>query len=155
MLGEFPQHTEIRRWYANAASAHRDTHVHIRQSFGEVEAFGSISKTLHGAGNHFDVVLVGSQASARWTFQNPDLIRWGTGASERTEVRREAAPPARLAPFHGLGWLEGYSRIVGEIVEEIQGRRPAQAPTLKEHIEVVRELLVAAENEENSRSLSD
>jgi hypothetical protein len=102
---------------------------------------------MHGAGNHFDVVVLGSKASARWSFLNPDSILWGDGGTERTEVRRERALPARLAPFHGLGWLEGYGRIVGEIIEDMQGRRPAQAPTLEEHLEIVRELLVAAEEE--------
>lgn len=145
VLGAQPDTTDVRLWYGNAASPHRDTHVHLRHSFGDTESFGSISKTMHGAGNHLELVVIGTDASARWSFQNPDAIEWGHQGETTTHVRKSAQPPARLAPFHGLGWIEGYARIVGEVMEEIRGRRRAEAPSLGEHLPVLRALLKAAQ----------
>jgi predicted dehydrogenase len=147
ILGALPDRTDVRRWYVNAAAPHRDMHVHLTMVFGDVMSFGSISKTVHGMGNTLELTIVGERASASWSFERPDAIVWGTGAERSTQVRSAADLPARPAPFHGLGWMEGYGQVVGEVVAHMRGVRPARAPTLAEHLAVLRVLLDAARRE--------
>ncbi len=147
LCGRLPDRTVVRRWFVNAAATHRDTHVHLTMEFGDLVSFGSVSKTVHGAGNRLELEIVGERASASWSFERPDVIVWGDGGSRSTHVRTDAALPARPAPFHGLGWMEGYGRLVGEVVAHMHGTRTADAPTLEEHLGVVRCLLDAADRE--------
>jgi predicted dehydrogenase len=116
-------------------------------TFGDVVSFGSISKTVHGAGNTLELEIVGARASASWAVERPDVIVWGKERSRSTEVRTEAELPARPAPFHGLGWMEGYARVAGEVIQHIQEGRAPDAPTLREHLDILRCLLAAAERE--------
>ncbi|MDH4350412.1 MAG: Gfo/Idh/MocA family oxidoreductase, partial [Gemmatimonadota bacterium] len=122
LCGRLPDATSVRRWFVNAGAPHRETHVHVTMQFGDLVSFGSVSKTVHGAGNMLEVALVGERASARWSFERPDVIVWGSGGSCSTQVRSERELPARPAPFHGLGWMEGYGRLVGEVVARMQER---------------------------------
>lgn len=145
--GRSPDSASVRRWYVNAASAHRDTHVHLTLGFGADMAFGSVSKTAHGHGNTLELTLLGRRAAASWSFARPDVVVWREGAAISTEARGAVELPARPAPFHGLGWMEGYARLVGEVARQMTGGRPAEAPTLAEHLEVVRLLLAAAADE--------
>ncbi|HXT20378.1 MAG TPA: Gfo/Idh/MocA family oxidoreductase, partial [Thermoanaerobaculia bacterium] len=147
LSGRVPEEVRVRRWHVNAPSQHRDTHVHLTMQHGETTSFGSISKTVHGAGNHLELHALGEKATASWTFAAPDEIVWGKGRTRRTEVRTAREPPARPAPFHSLGWMEGYVRLVGEIVGFIRHGRPSAAPTLAEHLVVLEALLEAAANE--------
>jgi predicted dehydrogenase len=147
ILGRLPDDTTVRRWYVNAAAPHRDTHVHLTMTFGDVVSFGSISKTVHGAGNTLEVGIVGEHASAHWAFERPDMIVWGGKRRRITESRAEAQLPARPAPFHGLGWMEGYVCLVGEVLAHMQDGRSTDAPTLWEHLDILRRLLMAAERE--------
>ena len=145
IYGGLPDKTTVRRWFVNAASPHRDTHVHLVMEFGEVIGLGSISKTVHGAGNKLELEIIGERASASWSFEQPDVITWGEGRSRSTHVRTEAELPARPAPFHGLGWMEGYGRLVGEVVRHMREGSAANAPTLQEHLAILRCLIGAAE----------
>jgi predicted dehydrogenase len=147
IYGRLPDRTLVRRWFVNAASPHRDTHVHLTMEFGDLVGFGSISKTVHGRGNKLELEILGEHASASWSFERPDVIVWGEGGTQSTEVRGDAELPARLAPFHGLGWMEGYGRLVGEVVAHMREGRTAGAPTLEEHLGVLRCLIGAARNE--------
>jgi len=147
LTGRAPDATAVRRWYVNAASAHRDTHVHLSTSHGDVATFGSISKAVHGAGNLLELHVLGERTTASWTFSDPDVIVWGEGRERRVQVRVEGEPPARLAPFHGLGWTEGYGRLIGDVVAHVRHARPVRAPTLEEHLVVLRALLGAADAE--------
>lgn len=149
LTGGVPQAVRVRRWYVNAPSEHRDTHVHLTMQHGETTSFGSISKTVHGAGNFLELHVLGEKATASWTFSAPDEIVWGEGRTRRTQVRVHREPPARPAPFHGLGWLEGYVRLVGEVVGCVLHGRAGEAPTLEEHVVVLRALLDAAAAEES------
>ena len=148
IVGALPDRVQVSRRYVNAAAPHRDTHVQVAMTFGEASSFGSISKTVHGAGNVLELEMIGERASASWAFAEPDLITWGEGGTRRTEGRTDADLPSRPAPFHGLGWMEGYARVVGEVVAHMRDGRPASAPTLAEHLAVVRCLLEAAQAEE-------
>ncbi len=147
IVGALPNRTAVRRWFINGASPHRDTHVHVTMEFDDMVSFGSISKTAHGNGNTLELEIVGELASASWSFAQPDMITWGEGGTRATQVRTTAELPARPGPFHGLGWMEGYGRLVGEVVAHIRDGRPAHAPTLQEHLGVLRRLLGAAELE--------
>jgi predicted dehydrogenase len=147
VVGRLPDRATVRRWYVNAPAPHRDTHVHLTMTFGDVVSFGSISKTVHGAGNTLELEIVGARASASWAVERPDVIVWGKERSRSTEVRTEAELPARPAPFHGLGWMEGYARVAGEVIQHIQEGRAPDAPTLREHLDILRCLLAAAERE--------
>ena len=147
LTGEAPQRVRVRRWYVNAPSPHRDTHAHLAMEHGEAASFGSISKTVHGAGNHLELHVLGERATARWRFADPDVIEWGETRTLRTQVRVERDLPARPAPFHGLGWLEGYVRLVGEVLGHLRHGRASRAPTLEEHRVVLRALLEAAARE--------
>lgn len=147
LCGRLPDATSVRRWFVNAAAPHRETHVHVTMDFGHLASFGSISKTVHGAGNTLELAIVGERASARWSLEQPDVIVWGDGGSTSTQVRTDAALPARPAPFHGMGWMEGYGRLVGEVVAHIQGRGAADAAGLGPHLELLRCLIRAAERD--------
>jgi len=102
-----------------------------------------VSKTVHGAGNLFEVHVLGEKAAASWSFADPDVLVWGRGAEKFTEVRTERRPPARLAPFHGLGWLEGYASLVGDLVGHVCHGRVRSGPSLEEQVVVLRTLLNA------------
>ena len=147
IYGCLPDRTSVRRWFVNAASPHRDTHLHLTMSFGDLVSFGSVSKTVHGAGNTLELEILGERASASWSFERPDVIIWGKGGSRSTQVRGEAELPARPPPFHGLGWMEGYGRLVGEVVAHMHESRATDAPTLQEHLDLLRCLIGAAELE--------
>ncbi|MEM9557666.1 MAG: Gfo/Idh/MocA family oxidoreductase [Acidobacteriota bacterium] len=150
LSGLAPRHTQARRWYVNAASPHRDSQVHITIEHtsprdGSMVSFGSVSKTVHGAGNQLEVHILGEAATASWSFADPDIIVWGRGRERTTEARTAADPPARLAPFHGMGWLEGYASLVGDLVGHVVYGRPRRGPTLDEQIVVLRALLGAVD----------
>jgi predicted dehydrogenase len=148
-----PRAVRLRRWYVNAASPHRDTHVHLTMEHDDgTITLGSVSKTVHGAGNHLELHVLGEKATASWTFTAPDEIVWGEGRARRTQVRIEREPPARPAPFHGLGWMEGYVRLVGEVVGAVRHGRESRAPTLADHLALLRALLRAAAAEAGSLS---
>jgi predicted dehydrogenase len=146
LTGAAPRAARVRRWYGNAAAAHRDTHVHVTLEHGEVTSFGSVSKTVHGAGNLFEVYVLGEDAGATWSFSDPDVVVWGRGGERTVQARQERRPPARLAPFHGMGWLEGYAALVGDLVGHVCHGRARRGPGLDEQIVVLRTLLTAAES---------
>jgi predicted dehydrogenase len=147
ILGSLPDTTTVRRWYVNGTPPTRDTHVHVSMGFGDAVSVGSVSKAVHGHGNTLELTIVGERASATWSFAQPDEIVWGEGGTRSTQARTTAELPARPGPFHGLGWMEGYARIVGAVVTHMRDGSPAEAPTLAEHLAVVRCLLEAAEHE--------
>jgi predicted dehydrogenase len=147
ICGGLPGKAAVRRWFVNAPSPNRDTHVHLTMEFGELLSFGSISKTVHGAGNILEISVLGERASASWSFQNPDVVVWGDKGAQTTQVRSAPDLPSRPAPFHGLGWMEGYGRLVGEVVAQIRGNSVAEATTLREHLDLLSCLLQAAEAE--------
>jgi predicted dehydrogenase len=145
LTGVAPQDVRVRRWYVNAPSEHRDTHVHLTMEHGGTTSLGSVSKTVHGAGNFLELHVLGEKATASWAFSSPDEIWWGEGRTRRSQVRTEREPPSRPPPFHGLGWMEGYVRLVGEVVAAIRGGQASTAPTLEEHLVMLRALLEAAD----------
>jgi len=153
LTDEAPRRARVRRWYGNAASEHRDTHVHVTLEHGGTleqggtTSFGSVSKTVHGAGNHLEVTIVGEDATATWSLAEPDVIVWGHGSERSTQVRTKTDLPALPPPFHGMGWIGGYVSLVGDLVGHVCHGRPRQAPGLEEQTVVLRSLLTAAKSE--------
>jgi predicted dehydrogenase len=127
--------------YANAEASHRDTHVQLHLQFpGGTRALGSISKTFHGAGNDFEINLIGSKQSASWSFMNPDGIWLGKGGSRTFFPRKENQMGSQQPPFHGLGWLEGYIEIIHQLLLELQGLGKGNYPRLDHNLEVLKSL---------------
>ena len=122
------------RSFINAESAHRDTHVHLELALsGGAHAWGSISKTVHGAGNRLELQVIGEKASGEWSVERPDEIIVGRGASRQVELR-DGADALGLAPFHGAGWIDGYASVIRSALLEMIGRPSPAAPTLTESV---------------------
>lgn len=143
LVGEKPRAARGRLSYLNAEASHRDTHVHLEIDFsGDLRTWGSVSKTVHGAGNELEIVAIGEKAVWRWAFENPDAIEIGRG-KERTRLSRSNDEPvaSKLPAHHALGWLEGYVSILTEVVRGITGKPVGSYPTLKESLATAELLL--------------
>jgi predicted dehydrogenase len=130
--------------YWNSMAPHRDTHVHLYLKFaGNKRALASISKTVHGATNNFEYTVIGAKGTATWRFLQPDEVEHGFG-SRISIIRRDAANSSSgTAPFHGMGWLEGYVEIVHQTLRQAAGLSSASIPTLKESLAAMDVLLNA------------
>jgi len=58
-------------------------------------------------------------------------------------TRNESHWGSRLAPFHGLGWLEGYIEIIHQFLKEAAGQKSNVYPTLPESLKNIEVLLRA------------
>ncbi len=124
--------------YANAEMPHRDSHVHANFEFsGGRRAMASISKTVHGATNHFEVNLIGTKKSATWNFLNPDEIQMGVGRSRTVISRQETSMGSRQGAFHGTGWLEGYVEIIRQYILELKNEGDGDYPKLSESLGLI------------------
>jgi predicted dehydrogenase len=130
--------------YKNSAAAHRDTHVQMSLSFVEsMHALASISKTMHGATNDFEFTIIGTKGSATWRFLRPDEVEYGSG-NRISIIRREMSNAASgTAPFHSLGWLEGYVEITRQTLRKAAGLASTPVPTLSEALVAMDVLLNA------------
>ena len=127
--------------YANAEAPHRDTHVQFNLKFSAGrQAVGSVSKNVHGAGNDFEVHLLGTKQSASWSFQNPDGIWVGKGGSRTFVPRSDNDMGSQQPAFHGMGWLEGYIEIVRQLLLETQGQGGGNYPKLSENLKMMESL---------------
>jgi predicted dehydrogenase len=111
LIGHSPNRIRGWRSYINAEASHRDSHVQISIDYPNGRAFASISKTYHGATNHFEINVIGSKMSATWEFMNPDEIVIGEGRDRRVLTRKDSLLGSQQPPHHGMGWLEGYIEI--------------------------------------------
>ena len=139
--------TRIRRWrsFVNAASPHRDSHVQVVLNFANGRALGSISKTLHGADNDFEVNVIGQKLSARWEFLKPDEISIGQGRDRRVLTRKSMEFGSKQPPFHGTGWLEGYIEIASGLLNEVYGGRNGEFPRLNGNLDLLEAMFRAEE----------
>jgi hypothetical protein len=96
---------------------------------------GSISKTVHGAYNHFEINVIGSKNYACWKFLEQDLLEVSSGATRSFITRDSTDLGSGHWPHHSLGWIEGYSEII------YQALKGGSYPTLKEKLSMVRMLL--------------
>jgi predicted dehydrogenase len=127
--------------YANSEAEHRDSHAHVALQFSNGRrALGSISKTVHGATNHFELNLIGTKGSATWQFLNPDELLIGKGNTRSTLARKETILGSQQPPFHGLGWLEGYIEVIRQLVLELQGNGDGNYPKLSQNLQILESL---------------
>ncbi len=144
--GSLPDRVRVGLSHAGAEAPHRDTHVQLGLEWKSgPRAMASISKIWHGSSNHLEIHLLGTKGRASWDFGMPDAVTVAHGA-QSTQIPREAnqAVPSGQAPFHALGWLEGYLGIVESVLLRMNGLAAAPVPTLGEHLGVMRLLFQAA-----------
>lgn len=142
LLNQVP--SEISGWksYINSLSQHRDTHLQLQLKYTENKrAYCSISKTVHGAGNHFEISVIGSKKSATWVFQNPDEIILGVGSDRHIISRKEKSYGSMQAPFHGVGWLEGYIEITSALIKKSFLNQASVYPSLEENLKTMESVL--------------
>ncbi len=142
LYGDVPLKVNIWKSYKNAERPHRDSHIQLIMDFpAGGRAFGSISKTLHGSTNHFEINLVGTKKSATWNFLNPDEILVGDGRDRRVITRKINSIGSCLPAFHGMGWLEGYIEICRQFILEVRGVGKGNYPRLSENLSMIRALV--------------
>lgn len=134
LAGETPEKTAVWKSFANASSAHRDTHNWISMEFkNNRRALGSVSKTVHGCGNDLEIHVIGEKKTVSWAFMNPDQLVIGEGGDHRTIHRPGNSPfGSQQYPFHSTGWLEGYVEIIKQYFRQMRGESYELYPTLAE-----------------------
>ncbi len=138
LAGENPLRISGWKSFKNADQPHRDSHVQLALDFASgLRAWGSISKTFHGSGNHFEINVIGTRASATWTFMDPDLIWIGEGRERRTLTRKSTTLGTGHPPHHSAGWLEGYLEINRNLLRSVLGLPASSFPTLSENLELL------------------
>jgi predicted dehydrogenase len=136
LTNEKPQKVNLWKSFVNAESSHRDTHVHIMMEFSnDIRALGSVSKTVHGATNEFEIAVIGEKKFASWNFLRPDVLEVSEGTTKTFISRNKLHIGSGHWPHHGLGWIEGYVEIIK------QALRGGSYPTLKEGLSVMEILL--------------
>lgn len=136
LAGTHPSKVSLWKSFANAEASHRDTHNHLTMEFpGGTRAMGSISKTIHGAPNHFEINIIGTKKYGCWKFLEQDLLEISVGNERRILSRSSMEMGSGHWPHHGLGWIEGYVEI---IKNALTGK---SHPTLEENLKVMELLL--------------
>jgi predicted dehydrogenase len=116
--------------------------VQLELQFDGLRSSGSISKTIHGAGNQLEVVVVGTEGLMEWRFERPDELFHARGKQRMRFFRSsEETVPSLLPPNHALGWLEGYVSILQSSLLRLQGKPAPQVPTLKDSLAIAEVLL--------------
>lgn len=142
LMGTSPSLITGWRSYLNSNAPHRDSHVHLALEFpGASRAFGSVSKTFHGAPNHFEINLIGSRRSATWEFLKPDEIQIGEGRDRGILTRKSCEQGSNQPPHHGMGWLEGYIEIASRLFQEIYQGRASNYPRLSDNLDLLQAML--------------
>ncbi len=145
LMGDKPAESKCWISHQNSLAAHRDTHVHMILKFSsDRRALASISKTVHGATNNFEYTVIGTKSAATWRFLQPDEIEFGTGNQTSIIRRQNSSDSSGSAPFHGLGWLEGYVEITRQTLRQAAGLPSIPVPTLKESLAAMTVLLNAS-----------
>jgi len=142
LMKEKPSRAQAWASYVNAEAPHRDTHLHLTLDFPKgTRAFGSISKVVHGATNGFEVNVLGSKGSASWNFLAPDEVILGKGRDRTVVTRKEMTSGGQQPPFHGMGWLEGYTEILRQAFFHWCEKPFSPYPTLPASLDVLETLL--------------
>jgi predicted dehydrogenase len=142
LAGERPREARAKFSFVNAETPHRDSHVYLDFDFPSgITARATISKTYHGTSNNFEITALGSKGALTWRFLNPDEIVHGVGGSYSILRRTDATYGSCQRPFHGVGWLEGYTEIIHQVTRNIIGKDYRSVPTLQEQAELFEILL--------------
>lgn len=130
--------------YANSEAKHRDSHVHLNMLFEkDKRALCSVSKTVHGAANHFEVNVIGTKKFGTWKFMEPDVLEIGEGNKRSFISRDDNHWGSQQGPHHAMGWLEGYIEIIRQALLEAQGKSFQAYPNLEDGLKIVESLLKA------------
>lgn len=144
LMNAVAENTRVWLSYANAEAPHRDTHAQVTMAFsGGRRALGSLSKTFHGMGNHFEIQVLGKRGAAGWAFEAPDELAISRGRETVIHRRAQSDLGSHQAPFHGLGWLEGYLEVIHRAIRRSADPKSAPFPELREHLAVMQALLTA------------
>ncbi|MEN9723458.1 MAG: hypothetical protein RJB38_1444 [Pseudomonadota bacterium] len=138
LAGDVPRGLSGWKSFVHAEAPHRDTHLHLSMQFSSgLRSFGSISKTAHGSGNFLEIHLLGERASASWSIERADEILMGFGGEQR-RVSRAEPDVLGLAPFHGAGWLAGYTSVIRAAMSAVAGNPSEKAPVLSESLTLMK-----------------
>ena len=142
LAGEPADSTHVWKSFINASSSHRDTYNHLSFVFSQNKrAFGSVSKTVHGAGNDLELHVVGEKKSVSWKLSQPDELIVAEGTKACTLSRPSGSSfGSEQYPFHGMGWLEGYIEILKQYFLQMRQEPYQSYPNLKDQINVLRAL---------------
>jgi predicted dehydrogenase len=127
--------------HVNAPAPHRDTHAHVDFVFQSCRARGSISKTVHGAGNLLEINVLGAKQSAAWSMERMDELRIARGATTTIMQKPSDKFGSRLPPFHMIGWSEGYIEIIHNYLLAAAGLGQGGYPTRQEGLDAIEVLL--------------
>lgn len=132
LAGKMPHDISIWKSFMNAEAPHRDTHIQLSLDFpGGIRSIASISKTVHGAPNHFEMNIIGSQKYGCWKFLEQDQLEISQGSTRSFITRNKTDIGSGHWPHHGLGWIEGHVEII------YQALRGGKFPTLQENLDVM------------------
>jgi predicted dehydrogenase len=142
LAGELPSSIQGRLSYHNAEAPHRDTHVNLQLHFSNgINAYSSISKTVHGASNQFEISVLGTKKCAHWQFLLPDEIVLGEGKVRSILQRQSNSIGSGYTPYHGLGWIEGYVEVIKQLVLDIRGETSTSYPSVQESARLMAKIL--------------
>lgn len=128
LAGDEPKNISLWKSYQNAEAPHRDTHVQLTMDFSSTRAMASVSKTVHGSPNHFEMNVIGTRKYGCWKFLEQDTVEISEG-SKRTFITRDRTDiGSGHWPHHSLGWLEGYVEVIYQYL--VNG----SYPTLNENL---------------------
>jgi predicted dehydrogenase len=146
LAGELPRSARAKFSFVNAETEHRDSHVYLDLDFPSgVAGRATISKTFHGTSNNFEITVLGSTGALTWRFLNPDEIVHGVGGSYSVLRRTDATFGSCQRPFHGTGWLEGYTEVIHQTIRSMFGMGSRPVPSLEEQADLFEILLSLVE----------
>lgn len=138
LYGEMPSQLSGYRSYVNANSPHRETYVRLILDYPHhQQALTTVSKNIHGAGNRFELSVLGAKKSAHWDFARPDEIEIGQGRDRQILTRKDAKMGSQQSPGHGMGWVEGYVEIAAQLLNEVFLKIPGHYPRLSEQLQML------------------
>ena len=86
--------------------------------------------------------MIGSKASAKWSFDNPDRIQIGkSGEIQIMHKTFNDKQGTGLSAYHGIGWLEGYVEIINQAIQKKLDKEFRHYPTLEESLSSLELLL--------------
>jgi predicted dehydrogenase len=138
LYGSVPTHLSGYRSYVNANSPHRETYVRLILDYpNHQHALTTVSKNIHGAGNRFEISVLGAKKTAHWNFSHPDQIEIGQGRDLEILSRKNSKMGSQQSPGHGMGWVEGYIEITAQLLNEVFLKIPGHYPRLSEQLQML------------------
>lgn len=134
--GSKPSNINLWKSFKNSEAPHRDTHVQLTMNLDDTRVMASISKTVHGAPNHFELNIIGSKKYVAWKFLEQDLIETSEGSSRTFIARNSTDTGSGHWPHHSLGWLEGYVEVIKQYLKK------GNYPTLEENLDMLETIIM-------------